>query len=84
MNSREYDNFIRNMNDEQLEERYVLNKKRMVGNILIGFASIAGVTIMTEPALAILGVTALRMFYINSKNKVIEEEADKRGISIRR
>lgn len=80
MNSENYKSMISCLDDDSLEKRYKLNKKRIVGNIIIGIAAVGSIPVMPEASLAILGVTALRTYYITKKNSDIEEEIESRGM----
>ncbi len=84
MNTKNYLKNINLMTDTELENRYNINKKRVVGNnVFLGAITIGGLFIFPPSAIATLGVSAFRTYFINKNNQKLEKEAEDRGVSIK-
>lgn len=85
MNEKDYKNNIDNMSDSELEERYSLNKRRMIGNNAF-LGTITGISLFAYPpaALATLGVSVFRTYHISKNNKLLEKEANDRGMVLKK
>ncbi len=80
MNTKNYLKNINLMTDTELENRYNINKKRIIGNnVFLGTITIGGLFIFSPSAIATLGVSAFRTYYINKNNQKLESEVRKRS-----
>lgn len=85
MDNRNYMDNIGRMTDVELEKRYNFNKKRIIGNnAFLGAVTVASLITFPPVAIATLGVSAFRTYFINKNNQVIEKEAEDRGIVLKR
>lgn len=85
MNERNYMDNLPQMTDEELAERYDINKKRIIGNnAFLGAVTVASLVAFPPAAIATLGVSAFRTYFINKNNQSIEKEAEERGMVLKR
>ena len=73
------------MTSSELEEQYDMNNKRIIGNgVFLG--AVTGISLFAFPpvAVATLGVGAFRTYYIKRNNRLIEEEANNRGMVLKK
>ncbi len=79
MNERNYMNNLPQMTDEELAERYNINKKRIIGNsTFLGAITVSSLFVFPPASIAILGVGAFRTYFINKNKQSIEKEAEGR------
>lgn len=85
MNQEEYKNYINQMSNDELDENYDLNKKRIIGNnAFLGAVTVGSLLVFPPAAIATLGVGAFRTYFITRNNKLIEEEAHDRGMVLKK
>ncbi len=79
------DKTLDEMNDTELNQQYVLNKKRIIGNSAF-LGVVSGLSFLYCPPVAVipLGIGTLRVYWINRNNKLIEEEANNRGMVLKK
>ena len=76
---------LNQMTSSELEEQYDMNNKRIIGNGAV-LGAITGISLLAFPpaAIAILGVGAFRTYYIKRNNDLIEQEANERGMVLKK
>lgn len=85
MNQDEYKDYINQMSNDELDKNYDLNKKRIIGNnAFLGAVTVGSLLVFPPAAIATLGVGAFRTYFINRNNKLIEEEAQDRGMVLKK
>ena len=73
------------MTDSELNQQYILNKQRIIGNgAFLGVVS--GLSLLYCPPVVIVsvGIGTFRLYWINKNNKLIEEEANERGMVLKK
>ena len=71
--------------DSELNQQYILNKQRIIGNgAFLGVVS--GLSLLYCPPVVIVpvGIGTFRLYWINKNNKLIEEEANERGMVLKK
>lgn len=73
------------MTSAELEEQYDINNKRIVGNGAF-LGAVTGISLFAFPpaAVATLGIGVFRTYYIKRNNRLIEEEANNRGMVLKK
>ena len=73
------------MTSSELEEQYDMNNKRIIGKGAF-LGAVTGISLFAFPpvAVATLGVGAFRTYYIKRNNRLIEEEANNRGMVLKK
>ena len=73
------------MKSLELKEQYDINNKRIVGNVAF-LGAVTGISLFAFPpaAVATLGIGAFRTYYIKRNNRLIEEEANNRGMVLKK
>ncbi len=85
MDNRNYMANIGRMTDVELEKRYNFNKKRIVyDNAFLGGVTVASLVAFPPAAIATIGVSVFGTFFINKNNRVIEKEAEDRGMILKK
>ena len=85
MNDKNYMDNLPQMTDEELAERYSINKKRIIGNnSFLGAVTVASLVVCPPAAIATLGISAFRTYFINKNNQAIEKEAEDRGMILKK
>ena len=73
------------MTDSELNQQYVLNKQRIIGNSAF-LAFVSGASLFYCPPVAVvpIGIGTFRVYWINKNNKLIEQEANERGMVLKK
>ena len=76
---------LNEMTDKELIDQYELNKQRIIGNGAF-LGAVSGVSLFYCPPVVIVpvGIGAFRLYWINKNNKLIEEEANERGMVLKK
>ena len=73
------------MTNNELSQQYKLNKQRIIGNgAFLGVVS--GISLLYCPPVVIVpvGIGTFRLYWINKNNKLIEQEANERGMVLKK
>ncbi len=73
------------MTNSELNNQYILNKKRIIGNGVF-LSLVSGATLFYCPPFVVMpiGIGAFRLYWIDKNNKLIEEEANERGMVLKK
>lgn len=77
--------YLEQMTTNELKQQYELNRKRIIGNSAF-LATVSGISLFYCPPIALvpIGIGSLRVYWINKNNKSLEEEANNRGMVLRK
>lgn len=85
MGGKNYMENISRMTDIELEKRYNINKKRIIGNnAFLGAITVGSLFVFPSATIATLGVSVFRTYHINKNNQSIEKEAEGRGMVLKK
>lgn len=76
---------LNEMSDNELNQQYVLNRQRIIGNSAF-LAIVSGTSLLYFPPIVVLpiGIGTFRVYWINKNNKLIEQEANERGMILKK
>lgn len=76
---------LNEMSDNELNYQYVLNRQRIIGNSAF-LAIVSGDSLFYCPPVAVvpIGIGTFRAYWINKNNKLIEQEANERGMVLKK
>ena len=72
------------MTNNELSQQYKLNKQRIIGNGAF-LSVVSGISLLYCPPVVIVpvGIGAFRLYWIDKNNKLIEQEANERGMVLK-